>query len=93
MGPVGAGSERDRHVLDKLKSRKLWIAVPGVISGIQLIQAGSVQEGVIVLMGSILGYLLAQGYVDAQQVANVVHVVNEVAEDSREFDDEAGILR
>ena len=54
----------------KLTSRKLWVAIAGFISGLILAFGGgegiaSAVSGVILQGASIVGYLLAEGLVDA----------------------------
>ena len=54
----------------KLTSRKLWVAIAGVIAGIVLIVVGNTVEGTTTLVASILGYLAAEGLIDAKAVNN-----------------------
>ena len=54
----------------KLTSRKLWVAITGVIAGIVLIAVGNKVEGTTTLVASILGYLAAEGLIDAKAVNN-----------------------
>ena len=54
----------------KLTSRKLWLAVVGLVSGIIVAAGGSEStaatvSGVILQAASVLGYLLAEGMSDA----------------------------
>ena len=62
----------------KLTSRKLWMAIAGLVSGLILAFGGgeSVAEtvsGVILQAASVLGYLLAEGLADsANGVVNIV---------------------
>lgn len=54
----------------KLTSRKLWVAVAGFVSGLILAFGGSENTattvaGVILQGASVIGYLLAEGLVDA----------------------------
>lgn len=62
---------------EKLTSRKLWIAIIGIISGVALIVSGNSTEGAATLITSILGYLIAEGYIDAKAVDAVVEIVDE----------------
>ena len=55
-------------MMKKLSSRKFIIAVSGIVSGIVLIISGSVTEGVSAIIASVIGYLAAEGYVDAKAV-------------------------
>lgn len=54
----------------KLTSRKLWVAITGVIAGVVLIAVGNKVEGTTTLVASILGYLAAEGLIDAKAVNN-----------------------
>ena len=54
----------------KLSSRKLWIAVAGLISGLILAFGGSeaaaeTVSGVVMSTASVFGYLLAEGLADS----------------------------
>ena len=53
----------------KLTSRKLWIAVAGLVSGLVLAFGGTEDKaqmisGLILQLASVLGYLLAEGLTD-----------------------------
>ena len=54
--------------LKKLSSRKFLVAVAGIVSGIVLISSGSSTEGVATVIASVIGYLVAEGYIDAKAV-------------------------
>ena len=64
----------------KLTSRKFLMAVAGVVSGIVLIVNGSSTEGVSAVIASVLGYLVAEGYVDAKAVKAATDEVNEAVD-------------
>lgn len=56
----------------KLTSRKFWVAVVGLVTGLILAFGGSegaaeTVSGVIMSAASVLGYLLAEGLVDANK--------------------------
>jgi uncharacterized membrane protein YebE (DUF533 family) len=55
---------------EKLTSRKLWVAIAGVIAGVVLIANKNTIEGTTTIVASILGYLAAEGYIDAKAVNN-----------------------
>ena len=61
----------------KLTSRKLWVAIAGIISGIVLIVNGNTVEGTSTLVASIVGYLLAEGLIDAKAVTTVIDSAEE----------------
>ena len=58
------------EILKKLVSRKFIAAAVGVICGIVLALEGNETEGVTAIVASILGYLAAEGYVDAAALKN-----------------------
>lgn len=65
----------------KLTSRKLWVALAGLVSGLILAFGGeeTVAEtvsGVILQAASVLGYLLAEGLADSAN--GVVHIEDPV---------------
>jgi hypothetical protein len=66
--------------LQKLTSRKFIAALIGVATGIGLISSGGEIEGVITLLGSILSYLIVEGYIDAKALDVVDAVVEETKE-------------
>ena len=61
----------------KLTSRKLWVAIAGIISGIVLMVNGNTVEGASTLVASVVGYLLAEGFIDAKRVKTVVDSTEE----------------
>lgn len=61
-------------IIRKLTSRKLWIALAGLISGLILAFGGdedtaTTVSGVILQLASVIGYLLAEGLTDAAGTA------------------------
>lgn len=57
-------------IVRKLTSRKLWVAVAGLISGLIIAFKGDAEtaetiSGLILQGASVLGYLLAEGLADA----------------------------
>lgn len=66
----------------KLSSRKLWIAVAGLVSGLILAFGGSSEtaetvSGCIMSAASVLGYLIAEGLADSKHVEPEVIVVGD----------------
>ena len=62
-------------ILKKLTSRKFLVSAAGIISGAALIISGSETEGVAAIIASVIGYLVAEGYVDAKAVKAVADKV------------------
>ena len=59
-----------QDIIRKLTSRKLWVAIAGLISGLILAFGGeegtaTTVSGVILQVASVIGYLLAEGLADA----------------------------
>lgn len=57
----------------KLTSRKLWVAVAGLVSGLVLALRGSAEtaeivSGCVLSVGSIVGYILGEGLTDAASI-------------------------
>ncbi len=67
-------------VLKKLTSRKFLVSAAGIISGVALIAGGRKIEGVAAVIASVLGYLVAEGYVDAKAVKAVADKVENTVE-------------
>lgn len=63
--------------LQKLLSRKFLVSVAGVISGIALIANGNTLEGTSAIIASVVGYLAAEGYIDAKAVADALDNIEE----------------
>ena len=66
--------------LKKLTSRKFLVAVAGIVSGVVLIVNGGTTEGVSAVIASVIGYLVAEGYVDAKAVKATTEAVEEAVE-------------
>jgi hypothetical protein len=57
-------------IIRKLTSRKLWVAVAGLVSGLIIAFKGDAEtaetvSGIILQVASVIGYLLAEGMADA----------------------------
>ncbi len=60
----------------KLSSRKFWLAVVGLVTGILIFCGKSEQEanqigGIIMSAGSVIAYILAEGMIDAANAGYV----------------------
>lgn len=72
--------------VQKLTSRKLWLAVAGFVSGLIVAFKGDAEAaetvaGLILQGASIFGYLIAEGLVDAKSVESVTVVPGELLAD------------
>ena len=68
-------------IVRKLTSRKLWVAVAGFVSGLYVALGGHAETaetitGLIMSGASVLGYLLAEGLVDAAERGSVATTIN-----------------
>lgn len=57
----------------KLTSRKLWIALAGLVSGLVLAFNGSAEiaetvSGCVLSLGSVVGYIIGEGLTDAASI-------------------------
>lgn len=57
----------------KLTSRKLWIAVAGLVSGLVIAFNGSAEiaetiSGCVLSLGSVVGYIIGEGLTDAASI-------------------------
>lgn len=71
-----------RTILEKLKSRKLWAAVAGLISGLSIIfgvdtSVSSTVSGAVVSVASIITYIITEGKIDAAGTAATLQKVQE----------------
>ena len=65
------------EILYKLKSRKLWLAIAGVATGIALafgVDASDIQTvaGAVTTVLSVAGYIVMEGKVDAEAVKQAI---------------------
>ena len=65
--------------VNKLTSRKLWVAVAAFVSGLIVAFKGDAEtaevvSGIILQGAAVLGYLLAEGLVDAKGAETVTYV-------------------
>lgn len=68
-------------IKSKLSSRKFWVSVVGIISGVVLIVNGNTVEGTSTLIASVVGYLLAEGIIDVKAVNTVIDSVEEATKE------------
>lgn len=73
------------EILKKLSSRKLWMAIAGVATGVAMILGVDGTEittvaGAVTSLVSIVTYILAEGKIDAESVKETIIEVQEAAE-------------
>ena len=75
----------NRTIGQKLSSRKLWTAIAGVVTGIAMYfgadmgAAGDI-AGAAVIIASVVSYIIAEGKIDAANVAQTAHAIAVIAE-------------
>lgn len=77
-------------IIRKLTSRKLWVAVAGFVAGLYVALGGTAEtaetiSGLIMAGASVVGYVLAEGLVDAAEagtVATIIGGTDQIAENS-----------
>jgi len=72
-------------ILRKLSSRKLWMAIAGVATGIALALGADASDidtisGAVMALVSAVTYILAEGKVDASRVQSTVESVQSAVE-------------
>lgn len=73
------------EILYKLKSRKLWLAIAGVATGIALalgVDASDIQTvaGAVTTVISVVAYIVVEGRVDAEAVKQAIIGIEDVVE-------------
>ena len=72
-------------IVRKLTSRKLWLAIAGVATGIATVLGADASEiqtvaGAVVSLVSAVAYIIVEGKVDAASVQNTVLTVEDALE-------------
>ena len=73
----------NRTIKDKLTSRKLWTMIIGVVTGIGMYfgaDVGPVGDvaGAVVIICSVVSYIMAEGKIDAANVAQTAHAIADI---------------
>ena len=71
-----------KEILRKLSSRKLWMAIAGVVTGIAMAIGVDGNEintiaGAVTSFGSIMVYIVTEGKIDAANVKNAIEDIQE----------------
>lgn len=79
-------------MIQKLSSRKLWMAIAGVATGIALalgVDSGeiSVISGAVLSLVSVVTYIVTEGKIDAEAVKNAILDIEEVTDLFEEEED------
>lgn len=72
------------EILRKLSSRKLWLAIAGVATGVAMVLGVDATEistvaGAVTALVSVVTYIAVEGKVDAEGVKNAIIEVQEAA--------------
>ena len=70
------------EILKKLKSRKLWVAVIGVLMGVSMIfgvdpNVAETVSGAVVAVISVVAYIITEGKIDAAAVGDAAQKVQD----------------
>jgi hypothetical protein len=76
-------------MMKKFASRKFLAMIAGVLTGIGVIVAGDTASGITAVIVSVVSYLAAEGYIDAKAVNAVKDVVDGVADEVEDKDEES----
>ena len=72
-------------IIQKLTSRKLWMALAGVITGVAMafgVEGGDISTvaGAVTALISVMTYIITEGKVDAESVKNAIVDVQKAAD-------------
>lgn len=70
----------------KLTSRKFWVAIGTILSGLVMMfgyseEVGGMVAGAIVTIGGSIGYMVAEGIVDAARIKEVFNTAVDVVDE------------
>lgn len=73
------------EILKKLKSRKLWVAVIGVLMGVSMIfgvdpNVAETVSGAVVAVVSVVVYIITEGKIDAAAVGDAAQKVQDAVD-------------
>ena len=80
-------------IIQKLTSRKFWVAIATMVSGLVMLFGYSDTEvetitGAILLIGGAIGYMIAEGSVDAKSIGTILEGAEIVVDKLKEKDGE-----
>ena len=81
------------NIIQKLTSRKLWMAIAGIATGISMVlgvdstEITSVAGGVVALI-SCVAYIITEGKIDAEGVKNTIIEIQEAVDTIQDGDDQ-----
>ena len=73
------------EIIKKLKSRKLWVAVIGVLMGVAMIfgvdpNVAETVSGAVVAVVSVVAYIITEGKIDAAAVGDAAQPVQDAVD-------------
>ena len=74
----------------KLSSRKLWMAIAGILSGLAIaffkVDAGAIEtvSGAILAVASAVSYIFAEGKIDAERIKDAANKIQDAVEEFTE---------
>ena len=73
------------ELLRKLSSRKLWMAIAGIATGVAMALGADASEvsevaGAVTALVSVVTYIVVEGRVDAESVKNTILEIDEAAD-------------
>ena len=73
------------EILKKFKSRKLWVAVIGVLMGVAMIfgvdpNVAETVSGAVVAVVSVVAYIISEGKIDAAAVGDAAQKVQDAVD-------------
>lgn len=71
-----------KNIIQKMTSRKLWLAIAGVATGIAMVfgvDGGDISNvaGAVTAVASVITYIITEGRIDAEGVKNAVESTQE----------------
>lgn len=74
-----------KSFIRKLSSRKLWMAIAGVATGVALALGANTSDiqtitGAVTALASVVAYIVAEGKIDAESVKNAIESAQSAAE-------------
>lgn len=72
-------------IIQKLTSRKLWMAIAGIVTGIAMALGAETTDvstvaGAVTALVSVVTYIITEGKVDAESVKNTIIEVQEAVD-------------
>lgn len=78
-----------KSILKKLTSRKLWMAIAGITTGLAMVFGVDGSEisdvaGAVTAVASIVAYIVTEGKIDSEDVKNALREAEEASESKEE---------